>query len=154
MQKFKLFLIFLIVVLFALFIGIEARDFGNGNFAKPFVTSLIFGLCYVIFITLYYAGAKQALVKRGEGTAKDYANPLDIWLLAIPMCVLMVLSHLIFAWHASEVFFCTMMSLSGMLFANNLGRGKGRWHIQKSLPFFVGCIVTIIYSIVIGGMIR
>lgn len=151
MQKFKLFLIILIIVVFSFFIGIESRDFGNGDFNRAFFTTLIFGLLFVILVTVYYIGAKISMVRSG---AKDnFANPLDIWLLSIPMNVLMIISYLILQWHVAEVFFCTMISLSGMFFANNLGRGSGKWHVKKSLPFFFGCIVTIIYGIVIGGML-
>lgn len=154
MQKFKLILIVLIFIVFALFIGLESRDYGRGNFTKPFVTTLVFGLGYAVLVTAYYAGAKTSYVRQGDGTKKNYANPLDIWLLSIPMCVLMIVAYILLSWHVAEVFFCTMISLSGMFFANNLGRGSGgAWHIKKSLPFFLGCIVTIVYGIVIGGMI-
>jgi len=153
MQKFKLILIVFIFVVFALFIGFEARDYGSGNFTKPFITTLIFGLVYVFLVTSYYVGAKTSYVKHGDGTKRNYANPLDIWLLSIPMCVLMILAYILLSWHVAEVFFCTMISLSGMFFANNLGRGSGgAWHIKKSLPFFFGCIVTIVYGIVLGGI--
>jgi hypothetical protein len=153
MQKFKLILIILIFIVFSLFIGLEARDYGNGNFTGPFAVTLVFGLLYAALITSYYAGAKTSYIKRGDGTKRNYANPLDIWLLSIPMCVLMIVAYLLLRWHVAEVFFCTMISLSGMFFANNLGRGSGgTWHIKKSFPFFLGCIATIIYSIIIGGI--
>lgn len=153
MQKFKFVLIVIIFLVFALFIGLQARDFGSGDFTKPFVTTLVFGLVYAAFTTAYYAGAKTSYIKNGDGTKRNYANPLDIWLLAIPMCVLMIVAYLLLSWHVTEVFFCTMISLSGMFFANNLGRGSGgAWHIKKSLPFFFGCLCTITYGIIIGGM--
>ena len=116
------------------------------------MTTLIFGITFIIITTAYYVGAKTSFVRLSKGKKEDYSNPLDIWLLSIPMCVLMIVAYLILQWHVAEIFFCTMISLSGMLFADNLGRGNGKWHIEKSLPFFIGCVVTIIYGIVIGGM--
>ncbi len=151
MQKFKLILIILIIAVFALFIGMEARDFGSGSFTKPFVTTMVFGLLYAVITTVLYIAVKVRLVK--EGQSDKFANPLDIWLLSIPFVVLMIIAYLLLKWYVAEVFFCTMMSLSGMLFANNLGRGSGKWRVDKSLPFFFGCLVTIIYGIVIGGML-
>ncbi len=149
MQKFKMFLVVCIVAVFALFIGLQSRDFGSGNFTKAFLITLIFGLAHVIIITVCYIAGKVVLVKNGSND--NFANPLDIWLLTIPMVVLMIVAYLLLRWHVAEVFFCTTISLSGMLFANNLGRGSGKWRIEKSLPFFIGCIITIVYGIVIGG---
>lgn len=154
MQKFKLVLIVIIFLVFALFIGLQAKDYGSGNFTKPFVSTLVFGLTYAAIITSYYVGAKTSYVKNGDGTKKNYANPLNIWLLSIPMCTLMIVAYLLLSWHVAEVFFSTMLSLSGMFFANNLGRGSGGvWHIKKSFPFFFGCVCTIIYGIIIGGIL-
>ena len=151
MQKFKLILVILIIAVFALFIGMQSKDFGSGQFIKAFVTTLIFGLGYALITTVLYIGVKVQLLK--EGQTDTFANPLDIWLLSIPFVVLMIIAYLILKWYVAEVFFCTMLSLSGMLFANNLGRGTGKWRISKSLPFFFGCVVTIIYGIVIGGIL-
>ena len=115
MQKIKLAIIIIIFTVFALFTGMQASDAGTGIFNKAFYTTLIFGLGYFILITIYYIAAKTSFVRKGA--ADKYANPLDIWLLSIPMCILMIIAYIVLNWHVTEVFFCTTISLSGMFFA-------------------------------------
>ena len=153
MQKIKLSIIILITLLFSLFAGLQARDFGDGAFLKSFLFTLIIGAVFVALETVYYTAVVTWQHRKGQAEKQSFANPLDIWLVTIPMCVLMMVSYLWVGWHAVEVFFCTSVSLTGMLFANNLGRGSGKWYIQKSLPFFIGCIFAVAYAIVIGRMV-
>jgi heme/copper-type cytochrome/quinol oxidase subunit 2 len=116
------------------------------------VTLLFFGFVFLVQ-TLYYIHMAKRLVSQDKLDIKEYQSPLDIWLICIPFCVLMVLSYIFMSWHLVEIFICTTFALIGMLLANALGRGTGKWSFAKSLPFFNGVIASTVFAVIVGGLI-
>ncbi len=152
MNKLKFVVIALLILLFSLFIGIQVNEYGSASFAAAFFMTLIFSV-FVFFIQVeYYIYAVKHFVGAGDGNAEDFQHPLDIWLIALPFTVLMIITYVLLSWHVAEVFYCTTLALTGMLFGNGLGRGSKHWSVRRSLPFFFGVIASTIYSFILGAM--
>lgn len=153
MQKIKLIIIAVIFLLFALFSGLQVDANGSAGFTTAFFAALGVGLFLFLLQTEYFLFMSKWYIDRGFSKPEDFQNPLDIWLFAIPIAVLMILSYLLLGWHIVQVYYCTMIALTGMLFGNGLGRGSKRWSIRKSLPFFFGAAVSTAFAFIMEGMI-
>lgn len=152
MTKLKFAIIMLIFLLFSLFIGLQVNEYGSASFVMGFLITLAYSIVVFLVQVEYYIFAVRKFVAAGDGVATDYQHPLDIWLIAIPFVVIMIIAYTLLQWHIVQIFYCTTLSLSGMLFGNSLGRGSKHWSIKKSLPFFFGIIVSTIYSFILGAM--
>ena len=152
MNKLKLIIISAIMLIFTLFAANQISTNGNASYFKGFIVTFLFMLIYFVIITVYYIAVKNSIIKKHNPDLEIPKNPLDTWLIGIPICIIMVLSFTWLKWQVTEVFICTFFSLSGMVFGNTLGRGNKRWSLAKSFPFFLGCGVSIYYGIVFGGM--
>jgi len=148
-----LIIIFIIFVLFSLFYGLQISINDPSKLLLGFIIVLAFSIILFLFQTLYYRIISHRFIELGVSQEGDFQNPLDIWLIAIPLCVLMIVSYLWLKWHIVEIYFCTTITLTGMLFGNNLGRGTQRWDFRKSLPFFFGVVWATLFTIVIGRVI-
>lgn len=153
MPKLKLLIIGLIFTLFAVFNGIQVSRFGLHSFFLGFIITLAFGLTIFLFQTVYYISASKKLIANNNMNIEDYQSPLDIWLIAIPFCVLMIITFVWLKWYLVQVYFCTTLALIGMLLGNGLGRGSKKWSIRKSLPFFFGIIASTLFSLIMDWMI-
>lgn len=152
MTKLKFAIIALIFLLFSLFIGIQVNEYGTQSFAIGFFATLAFSIFVFIVQVEYYIFAVKSLTSTSDGRQKDYTHPLDIWLVAIPFTVIMIIAYLVLGWYIVEIFYCTTLALIGMLFGNALGRGSKKWSIKKSLPFFIGILASTIYAFILGAM--
>ena len=150
-QKAKLAVIALIFLSFSLFSGLQAAVYGQTGFVSAFFITLGGGAFLFLLQTEYYMFASKHYIEEGLATTSDFQNPLDIWLFALPIAVLMALSYLWLAWHIVQVYFCTMIALTGMIFGNSLGRGAKRWSIRKSLPFFFGAAMSTAFAFIMEG---
>ena len=151
MQKLKLAIIIAIFTLYSLFFGIQTANHGTAAFAAGFFVPILFSAVLFLFQSIYFIRISRYFVHKGADPA-DFGDPLDIWLIAIPLCVLMMISYLWLNWHIVEVFYCTTITLTGMLFGNGLGRGSKKWDFRKSVPFFFGVIWATVFALVFGGM--
>jgi len=154
MPKLKLIIVSSIIVLFSVFSGlqIERTTYGIKSFFWPFLVTLLFFTVVFLFQTVYYIAAAKKLIEKEELNISDYQSPLDIWLIAIPFCVLMLISYLLMNWNVVQIFICTTFTLIGMLLGNALGRGSRKWSILKSLPFFTGVIASVLFAFLVGWL--
>lgn len=155
MPKLKLLIISSIIILFSIFNGLQARltTFGMRGFFGPFILTLLFFSIVFIFQTLYYIAVSKKLVENGELNINEYQSPFDIWLVAIPFCVLMLITYLFLSWYVVQIFICTTFALIGMLLGNALGRGEKKWSLKKSLPFFIGVIASTLFSVLMERLV-
>ena len=148
----KLIVIAVIFFVFSVFMGLQSYTYGMAGFASAFFVTLVFSAFIFLFQVEYYIYAVKSFVRSGEAEAGSFQHPLDIWLIAIPMTVLMVITYTALKWPVVEVFYCTTLALTGMLFGNGLGRGAKKWHIKKSLPFFFGVFASTLFALIAGGL--
>jgi hypothetical protein len=148
----KLIVIAVIFFVFSVFMGLQSYTYGMGGFASAFFVTLAFSAFIFLFQVEYYIFAVKSFVHAGEAETESFQHPLDIWLIAIPMAVLMVITYAALKWPVVEVFYCTTLALTGMLFGNGLGRGTKKWHIKKSLPFFFGVVASTLFALIAGGL--
>jgi len=146
----QLIIIILIILLFSLFAGFQAKEISGFN--TGFFITLGFGVFAFILQTEYFSYVMRRMIATGEAQASDFQNPLDIWMFSLPISVLMIISYLWLEWHIVQVYYCTTIALTGMLFGNGLGRGSNRWSIKKSLPFFFGVVISTAYALITGGV--
>lgn len=143
----------LIFTLFSLFMGFQVDSSGIHSFFTGFIITLAFGLIVFLFQTICYIIVSKQFVTNGWTNIDDYQSPIDIWLVSIPFCVLMIVSYIWLEWHLVQIFFCTTLSLTGMLLGNGLGRGSGKWMLKKSLPFFFGVIFSALFILLMEWMV-
>lgn len=153
MPKLKLIVITTMFTVFAFFMGLQVSRYGMRSFFTGFIITLLFGLTVFLLQTIYYIMASKKSVGDGSSNIDDYQSPLDIWLIAIPFTVLMILSYVWLQWYMVQIYYCTMFALIGMLLGNGLGRGGKKWSIRKSLPFFFGVIASTLFSLIMDWMI-
>ncbi len=148
----KLIVISAVFILLSLVFALQTVLYGYGSFGTSFFITLLYSAFIFMFQVQYYIFAVKSFVKDGKAQKEDFKHPLDIWLIIIPMGVLCAAAFFIFKWYVAEVFYCTALSLSGMLFGNNLGRGTKSWSIKKSLPFFFGVAFSTGFAFIAGAL--
>lgn len=155
MPKLKLIIISSLIILFSIFNGLQIRrtTYGMRGFFWPFLVTLLFFTVVFLFQTLYYIVAAKKLKEKGELDINNYQSPLDIWLIAIPFCILMLITYLFMNWNVVQIFICTTFALIGMLLGNALGRGGKKWSLLKSLPFFTGVIASTLFAFIVGWLV-
>ena len=153
MNKLKFIVVAALFIVFSLFMGFQAAA-EYASFAAAFFITLIYSAVIFMVQVEYYIFAVKRFAAVGAAKAGDFQHPLDIWLIAIPLSVLMVLAYTLFKWHIVEVFYCTALSLTGMLFGNALGRGEKKWSIKKSLPFFFGVAAATIFAFIAEAVMQ
>lgn len=153
MPKLKLSIIGFIFTLFAVFTGLQVARSGLHGFFLGFIITLIYGLAVFLLQTLSFIVISKGAIARGEAGIDDYQSPLDIWLVAIPFCILMIVSYIWLKWYLVQVYFCTTLALTGMLLGNGLGRGSNKWSFRKSLPFFFGVIASTLFALIMEWLV-
>lgn len=153
LSKFKLILIGIMFLLFSVFIGIQVSSAGTHSFFAGFIITLLYSLVVFLIMTVLYIIGAGKLISKNKLNPDNYQSPYDIWLISLPFCVLLVVSFLWLEWQIADVYYCTTLAISGMLLGNALGRGSGKWHIIKSLPFFSGTIFSILFGIIMDWMV-
>jgi hypothetical protein len=144
----KLIVISAVFLLFSVLMALQSVSFGYGSFFVSFFVTFLFSLFIFLFQVQYYVFAVKSFLKNEEAKREDFVHPLDIWLVIIPMGVLCAIAYVFLNWAVVEVFYCTGVALTGMLFGNNLGRGEKRWSAKKSLPFFFGVIMSTAFAFI------